>query len=340
LWSRKHSDWDSRIIFEMVQIDGVYEPVREALKLVDHTIEKVAEVEAGFISRLLEHVLKGGGKRIRPAITLLAGKFHNYNLDLLVPMAAAVEVLHTATLVHDDIIDRSRTRRGKVTVSAEWGDARAILLGDYLLAKAADLCAATENCRVIRLCSQTLMTISRGELEQSAFTFNLSGAKDQYYRWITAKTAALFGMAAESGGILSGASEAEIAALREYGCNLGMAFQIVDDVLDFAGDEAEMGKPTGEDLRQGVVTLPAILYLESNYGDRPAKDIAGIVAKKNERKLRLLTRKVRESPFIKECLEIAANYSDLARKSLSVMSDGIAKQSLLKLVEWALERKK
>lgn len=325
---------------QMVQLDSIYEPVLEALKLVDRTIEEVVEVERGFMSKLLEHVLKGGGKRMRPVITLLAGKFHTYNLDLLVPQAAAVEVLHTATLVHDDTIDRSKTRRGKVTISAGWGDARAILLGDYLLAKAAELCAMTGNVRVMRLCAQTLMTISSGELEQSAFIFDLSKAKDQYYRWIGAKTAALFGMAAESGGILSGAPENEITALREYGRNLGIAFQIVDDILDFVGDEMEMGKPTGEDLRQCVVTLPAILYLENNYNGKMKKDIIDIVVNRNERKLRLLTRKVRESPFVHECSGIAAGYSNLARKALDGMPDGVPKRNLLALVDWALERKK
>ncbi|MEW6141688.1 MAG: polyprenyl synthetase family protein [Chloroflexota bacterium] len=324
----------------MERLDSIYEPVLEALKLVDRTIEEVVEVEGGFISKLLGHVLKSGGKRMRPVITLLAGKFHNYNLNLLVPQAAAVEVLHTATLVHDDTIDRSKTRRGKATISAAWGDARAILLGDYLLAKAAELCAMTESARVVRLCAQTLMVISGGELEQSAFTFRLSEAKDQYYRWIEAKTAALFGMAAESGGILSGAPENEIAALREYGRNLGMAFQIVDDILDFAGNEAEMGKPTGEDLRQGVVTLPAILYLQKNYGDSIAKDVVKVLNKKDERMLKLLTKRVRESPFIGECFEIAANYSKLAREALGVMPDTGPKRNLMNLVDWALERKK
>jgi len=324
----------------MLRLDGIYQPVLEELKLVDRTIETVVDVESRFVSDLLGHVLKGGGKRIRPAITLLAGKFRNYDLNLLVPQAAAVEVLHTATLVHDDTIDRSKTRRGKVTISAGWGDARAILLGDYLLAKAAELCAMTGVTRVIQLCAHTLMTISAGELEQSAFDFDLSKARDQYFRWIEAKTAALFGMAAESGGILSGAPENEVTALREYGRNLGIAFQIVDDILDFAGDESEMGKPTGEDLRQGVITLPAILYLHNHYGDRTAGEIGRIMVKKDEKKINLLTKKVRESQFIDECSEIAAEYSRRARKALDVMPDGVPKRNLLELVDWALERKK
>ncbi|MCX8126995.1 MAG: polyprenyl synthetase family protein, partial [Dehalococcoidia bacterium] len=259
---------------------------------------------------------------------------------LLVPQAAAVEVLHTATLVHDDIIDRSKTRRGRPTVNAVWGDAHAILLGDYLLAKAAELCAMTGNSRVVSLCAQTLMTISAGELEHSASTFELSKAKEHYYRWVKAKTAALFGMAAESGGILSGASEAEVTALREYGTNLGMAFQIVDDILDFTGNEAEMGKPAGEDLLQGVVTLPAILYLEKNYDNQSVKDITDIITKKDEPRLRLLTRTVRESPFIQECFRIAADYSALARKALDVLPDEGPKQKLLDLVDWALKRRR
>lgn len=324
----------------MVRLDNIYAPVLDGLKLVDRMIESAVDTGSPFVSQLLGHVLKGGGKRIRPTITLLAGKLYCYDLDLLAPQAAAVEVLHTATLVHDDIIDRSATRRGRMTVSAGWGDARAILLGDYLLAKAAELCAMTGNCRVIRLCTQTLMTISAGELEQSAFTFDLSKAREQYYRWIGAKTAALFSMAAESGSILSGAGEAEITALKEYGFNLGMAFQIIDDVLDFAGDEVEMGKPTGEDLRQGVVTLPAILYLENNYSSTLMDNVIEIVSRRDEDRLKLLAKKVRESPYIKQCSEIAADYSGRARQALSIIPDTETKQNLLALVDWALERKK
>ena len=324
----------------MVSLEQIYEPVKDDLVQVDKAIEAAVDIESGFVSSLLGHVLKGGGKRMRPVITLLAAKFHTYDLDTLVHQAAAVEVLHTATLVHDDAIDRSATRRGKVTVSAGWGDSRAILLGDYLLAKAAELCAMTENPHVVRLCARTLMIISSGELEQSAFTFDLGQAKSQYYRWIAAKTAALFAMAAESVGVLSGAPEKEVAMLKDYGQNLGMAFQVIDDILDFSGDETLMGKPTGEDLRQGVITLPGILYIEKNHSDSLVKEIFEIVASRDTGKLRELTSRIRESPHIAESHKIAESYSGKARRALAGMPDGKPRKCLTDLVDYALERKK
>jgi len=249
-------------------------------------------------------------------------------------------LLHTATLVHDDTIDRSSLRRGRATINALWGDSRAILLGDYLFAKAAELCAATESTVVVRLCARTLMTISGGELVQSSFQFDLSRVRDQYFRWIGAKTAALFSMAAESGAVLGGAPEDGVAALRDYGYNLGIAFQIVDDVLDFAGDESEMGKPTGEDLRQGILTLPAILYLERHGDEKLVKTIAAMLEKRDENKLRRAAQKVRASPYIAESSALAADYSNRARKALAGLPGGSARESLLDLVDYALERKK
>jgi len=324
----------------MVDIDRIYAPVQDGLALTEQAIQGIVCKDGSFLAKLLAHILRGGGKRMRPAITLLAGKVYDYNLKTLVCQAAGVETLHTATLVHDDTIDKSSTRRSKVTVNAAWGDARAILLGDYLLAKAAELTAMTENVRVIKLCARTLMTISGGELEQSAFDFNLDRVRDQYFRWIADKTADLFAMAAESGAILGGAPEDSIRALRDYGYNLGIAFQVVDDVLDFAGDEKLMGKPTGEDLRQGIVTLPAILYLEAHRNDKLVMGMASILKSMDLGKLRELTRRVQASPYLKDCSDIAGGYASRAREALKTLPDNQPRQSLLDLVDYALQRNK
>ncbi len=251
-----------------------------------------------------------------------------------------MELLHTATLVHDDSIDRSTMRRGKPTISALWGDTRAILLGDYLFAKAAEFCAMTANTRVVKLCARTLMIISGGELEQSAFEFRLEQVREQYFRWISAKTSALFSMAAESGAILSGAPETMVGALRDYGYNLGMAFQIVDDVPDFAGDEAEMGKPTGSDLSHGILTLPAILFLENHSHDGLVKNIAEILKSGDTRRLEAAADRVRNSPFIRQSFEIAADFSARARQALETVPGGTPRRALLDLLDYALERKK
>src|SRR4030043_191738 len=235
-----------------MNLSDIYKPIQKDLKKVEQGLEAITDAEFSLLAQLLAYTLKTGGKRVRPALTLLSGKFYVYDPRLLVLMAAAIELLHTATLVHDDIVDNSPVRRGKPTVSRAWGQNSALLLGDYLFAKAGSLVAGTGNLRAIKLFSQTLMTISAGELKQTGVTFDIAKVREYYLAWISAKTACLFSTSTESGAILSRAPEEAIQAMRDYGHNLGMAFQMVDDVLDFVGEEDELGKPVGSDLREGT----------------------------------------------------------------------------------------
>jgi geranylgeranyl pyrophosphate synthase len=325
----------------MPQLSEILAPVRDGLEKVDEVIGGVAVSGGGvMLGPLLSHILGGGGKRLRPALTLLAGRFGIYDLGRLVDQAAGVEILHTATLVHDDIIDRAGTRRNKPTINAVWGESRAILLGDYLLAKSAELCARTGNTRVVSLCSQTLMIISGGELEQSAITLEVGRLRDQYLHWIAAKTAALFAMAAESGAILGQTPESTVQSCRNYGHWLGMAFQVVDDLLDFTGDEAEIGKPAGSDLTQGILTLPAILYLEQHPEDALSGSLKDIIENLDADKLKAAAERVKNSSCIKEARAVAQGYSEKARRALDGLPDLDAKRSLLDLVDYALTRRK
>ena len=223
-----------------MELDEIYEPVREDLLRVEDKLKSVSEVEFSHLSELLTHILTGG-KEIRPALTLLCGKFYDYNLDRLLPMAAAVQILHIATLVHDDAIDNSMVRRGRPTINSLWGQERAVLLGDYLFAKSGEFSTTTQNLRVVMLSSQTIETISSGELNQALNAFNLEQTRQDYLERISSKTASLFCLATESGAILSQAPEKSVKILREYGYNIGIAFQIVDDILDFIGTEEELG---------------------------------------------------------------------------------------------------
>jgi len=245
-----------------LELSKIYEPIQEDLAKVEDRLRSVSEVDFPHLSEMLDYSLRSNGKRIRPILTLLSGKFYNYNLDYLLPMATAVEVMHTATLVHDDAIDKSLVRRRRATVYKVWGEDEAVLLGDYLFAEAGALTAATQNLRAIKLFATTLKAISSGELNQAFNAFNLEQSRSQYFQRVSKKTAALFSMATESGAALSQAPEESIQILIEYGYNLGIAFQIVDDILDVIGTEEEMGKPVGSDLAQGTLTLPAMLLLE------------------------------------------------------------------------------
>jgi len=320
-----------------VNLSDIYRPIQDDLEKVEQSLEAVADVDSPLLAQLLKYTLKSGGKRIRPTLTLLSGKFHVYDIALLVPMAVAIELLHTATLVHDDIVDNSPVRRGKPTVSRAWGENRALLLGDYLFSKAGSLAATTGNLRVIRLFSQTLMIISGGELKQTGITFDLKQAREQYFNWISAKTACLFSTATESGAILSQASEEMVRALKDYGHNFGIAFQIVDDVLDFIGEEAELGKPVGSDLGEGIVTLPSIIFAESH----PEDDlIRKIVERRDAESVAMAMKRIRNSPTIAECLALASDFCSRACQALDKLPDNSARQSLLNLATYIIKRRK
>lgn len=320
-----------------MNLGDIYKPVQGDLEKVERSLEEIADSEFPLLAQLLTYTLKNGGKRIRPALTLLSAKFYGYDLNTLIPIAMAIELLHTATLVHDDIVDNSPVRRGRPTVSCAWGENRALLLGDYLFAKAGSLAASTGSLRVIKLFSQALMTISGGELRQTGVTLDLKRAHEHYFDWISAKTACLFSAATESGAILSQATEEAIAAMRDYGHNLGMGFQIVDDVLDFVGEEDELGKPVGSDLREGVVTLPSILFAKYNPKDNL---IQAVIEKRDAESVALAVEKIRNSPVIGECLALASDFCFRARRAVEKLPDNSARQSLLELAAYIIERRK
>jgi heptaprenyl diphosphate synthase/octaprenyl-diphosphate synthase len=315
---------------------SIYEPIREDLPRVDELLQSTAQVGSGFLGGLLSYVLTCRGKRLRPALTLLAGKFQNYNLELLVPMGAAVELLHTATLVHDDTIDNSTVRRGLATMNARWDESTAVLVGDYLFAQSAVLAASTDNIRVVRLFAKTLMVIVDGELHQHNSSFHWQQSKEDYFQRIYRKTASLFSMATESGAILSDAQEPVIQALASYGRNLGMAFQIVDDVLDFMGEEGEMGKPVGSDLLQGTITLPAIVHRELYPQDSTLMEL--FENRGDDECARRAIEVIRSSPAIEESYRIADSFCQAAREQLTGLPEGSPKDSLISLTSYIVER--
>ncbi|MBA7656455.1 Heptaprenyl diphosphate synthase component 2 [subsurface metagenome] len=319
-------------------LSTIYEPIQEDLVKVEARLRSVCEVDFPWLSKLLEHSLKSGGKRIRPALVLLAGKFYNYDLSYLLPVATAIEILHTATLVHDDAIDNSLVRRGRPTINKVWGEDKAILLGDYLLAKSEELVADTQNLRVIKLFAQTLMAISSGELNQAFSAFNLEQTRQQYLQRISGKTASLLSLVTESGAILSQAPEKSVEALKGYGYNLGIAFQVVDDILDFIGTEEEMGKPIGSDLAQGTLTLPAILLLERYPEDNPVRRL--FQNEDRQRNIELAMELVRNSSITQECYAVASDYCARACHNLSLLPDNASRRSLIKLADYVVKRRK
>ncbi len=323
-----------------MQLSEIYKPVQEDLSEVEDRLKALVQSEGASFTELRQMLanLLLGGKVIRPALTLLSGKLFRPNLDSLRLMGVSVELLHIATLVHDDAVDKSLVRRHKPTIYKLWGEEKAVLLGDFLFAKAGELSAATRNLRVVTLFSQTLQTISRGELRQSFDAFKLKQSRDDYIYRISSKTASLFSLAVKSGAILSQASEDEIEVLNEYARNLGIAFQIVDDILDFIGTEEEMGKPIGSDLIQGTLTLPSMLALERYPEDNPVKRLFQDSDRKEDVKLAI--EMVCNSSIIEECYRIASDYSSEACRKLDLLPDNASRQALVKLADFVVSRKR
>ncbi len=319
-----------------MELNHIYAPIQEDLARVRDTLRSISQVDFPWLSEQLSHVVAGGGKGIRPALTLLSGRFYQYHMELLLPMAVAVELMHTATLVHDDVVDKSAVRRGQPTINSLWGDETAILLGDFLFAKAGEFVADTKNPYVIKLFSHTLATISSGEINQYRSAYQVSQTREQYIRRIAAKTASLFCLSTESGAILGKAPEKSVQALKDYGYNLGIAFQIVDDVLDFVGTEEILGKPVGSDLAQGTLTLPAMLLLERYPQDNPVKRI---FESRDKKYIQTAIEMIRNSSIVPECYKIAAEYCSKACRSLNTLPDNPTRQALTELADFVINRK-
>jgi len=247
-------------------------PVENQIKLVEERMLSQADGHHSAVVAALHHLLSSGGKRIRVVVTLLTGKMLGADSGKLITLAAAIESLHTATLVHDDLIDGALIRRGIPTLNAQWSPAATVLTGDFIFSKAAKLAADTGSVDVMRIFAETLATIVNGEITQ-LFSSRWVANREDYYSRIYAKTASLFEASTRTAAILSNASEDVSLAVKRYGYEIGMAFQIIDDIFDFTSEQTTMGKPVASDLRQGLITLPVLYYLENQPDDLDMKNI-------------------------------------------------------------------
>ena len=319
-----------------MELTEIYAPVADDMVKVEERLNSIGRVDFPHLAELVSYSLTSTGKMIRPALTLLSGTFYNYNLELLLSMATSVEVMHTATLVHDDAIDHSDVRRGRSTVYRLWGQEQAVLLGDYLFAEAGMLTAETENMRVIRNFSATLKTISHGEIDQAYNAFRPGQDREHYFKRIAQKTAALFSLSTESGAVLSNAPEESITILSQYGYNLGVGFQVVDDILDFIGTEEELGKPVGSDLTQGTITLPSLMILEKYPDDNPVKAL--FENKGGQAEIDRAIDMVKNSTIVGECYDIAQQYCDKACYDLKKLPDVESRTCLAELAGYIMRR--
>ncbi|NUQ36970.1 MAG: polyprenyl synthetase family protein [Caldilineales bacterium] len=292
----------------------------------------------GPLADTLTGLIRSGGKRVRPTLALLAGRLHPPpQPHPLISLAAAVEALHTATLVHDDVIDGALLRRGQSTLNARWTPSSTIMAGDFFFARAAALAAETEHPRVIQLFAETLNVIVDGELRQAFTARDWGQPKQSYYDRIYGKTAALFEVATRAPALLANAPAAAEEALRAYGYHLGMAFQIVDDLLDFVADASTLGKPAGSDLQSGIITLPVYYYIQDP--DRRDQLVALVDGQRHgEDVVAEVVRMIRASDAIAQTKAEALRFAEAAIASLASYADAAPRQALTAIARYVVER--
>jgi octaprenyl-diphosphate synthase len=306
---------------------------------VNEMILARAQSHVDLIPELAGHLINSGGKRIRPMLTVTTARMCGYAGDAHVKLATAVEFMHTATLLHDDVVDQSDLRRGKKTARLIWGNQASVLVGDYLLGQAFRMMVETGSLEALRVLANAAAIIAEGEVLQLSASHDTSTTEDAYLKVIGAKTAALFSAAAEVGAIVAGRLKEEQEALESYGRNLGIAFQLVDDTLDYSGKQALMGKSVGDDFREGKITLPVVLSYrrgtpeERSFWKRTLED-----GRQTPDDLVYAQKLMARHDAIGDTVERARHYGDIARDALAIFGDSDYKQALLEAVDFCVAR--
>jgi len=317
----------------------MFEPIRADLERVETEFYRHVESQVDLIPKIGRYIQNGGGKRIRPAVLLMAARLTGYSGELAVLYAAVVEFIHTATLVHDDIIDDSQWRRGQPSVHSRWGSDVTVLLGDYLYIKSMGLALTPDRLDIVRLLCDVTLRMIEGEIYQLSKKGDIGLSEDEHLDIVRRKTAFLFGGCARIGGILGKATPEQERALEQYGVSLGTAFQLIDDLLDFSGDESALGKPVGGDLREGKVTLPIIRLLQR--GDAAAAEIVAEVVRERSvtpERWRELCRVLHESRSVDYAMDKAQEQATLAKKHLYVFPPSHERDALMALPDYILAR--
>ncbi len=333
----------------VVPIDETRDPTHSLLPILELAAEDMGAVnrlildkavsDVELIPQLAQHLIDSGGKRMRPMLTIAAAKLCGYTGDGHVPLAAAVEFMHTATLLHDDVVDESDFRRGKKAARLLWGNQASVLVGDFLLGQAFRMMVEVGSLQALKILSNAAAVIAEGEVMQLAAAKNTATTEDEYLAIINAKTAALFSAAAEVGGAIANRPADEQAALKSYGKTLGIAFQLVDDALDYSGDSARLGKSVGDDFREGKITLPVILaFRRGSDEDREFWQRALTEGDIREGDLEHAMSLMRQHKAIEATLERARYYGSVAQDALAIFRDSQAKRALMGAVAFCVGR--
>jgi octaprenyl-diphosphate synthase len=326
--------------------DGRHASIERLLGLVEADMARVndailvrAHSHIDIIPELAGHLINSGGKRLRPMLTIATAQMCGYRGDAHVKLATAVEFMHTATLLHDDVVDESDLRRGRAAARLIWGNQASVLVGDYLLGQAFKMMVETKSLEALRILAHAASIIAEGEVMQLAAQHDITTSEDAYMQVIGAKTAALFAAAAEVGAVVAGRPKDEVSALESYGRNLGIAFQLVDDALDYSGRQALLGKSVGDDFREGKVTLPVVLSYrrgdaeERRFWKRTIEDGDQV-----EDDLAQAVELMQKHGAIEATIERARHYGTIARDALEIFPTSHHKTALLEAVDFCVHR--
>ncbi len=320
-------------------LQEIYLRVAPQLRDVEEEFRQQIDSDIEVIRKASRYVIESGGKRIRPALLLLTTRLFNYSGHLATVFASIVELIHTATLIHDDIVDEADTRRGQQSMNRRWGNEITVLLGDYLYIKSMARALDQNNIRLLTILSRATLRMVEGEIAQLTRNGRLDVTADEHLDLVSRKTAGLFSACCEIGAVVAGAREEEIEALRDYGMDLGMAFQIIDDVLDFTSTQSTLGKPVVNDLKEGRLTLPLIYLLRKDDGESRA--MIGTVLR--ERGFGTITKErilaaLAQHRTIDETLDLARAFGKSAQKRLAIFPDSEIKEALFSLPTFIIER--
>ena len=321
------------------ELARIFEPIQAQLEEVEEAYAKHIQSRVDLIPQIGRYIQTSGGKRVRPAVLLMAARLAGYSGEQAVNYASVVEFIHTATLVHDDIIDDADLRRGKLAVHSRWGNDITVLLGDYLYIKSMGMALSYDSLELVRLLCDVTLRMIEGELYQLTKTGDVDITEEEHFEIIRRKTAFLFGGCAEIGGMLGDVGPDERTALREYGFNLGVAFQLVDDLLDYTADKTALGKPIGGDLREGKVTLPVILLLQRD-GGRSNELIRAAVTNQDitPESWNELKDLLHEHRAVEHAYDRAVEYASSAKQYLEVFPPSAERDALAALPDYVLAR--
>lgn len=323
----------------MTSLDAFYALIKPDLRRVDELILKRVKNEVPLIGSVAQHIVASGGKRIRPALTLIAAQLCGYQGNKHIPLATAIEFIHTATLLHDDVVDESKLRRGLATANELFGNKASVLVGDFLLSQAFQLMVEEDSLKVLKILADASAIIAKGEVMQLMTEGEPETSIDNYLQVISSKTAALFAAACELGAVASGKEMYE-QPLREYGHNIGIAFQLMDDVLDYNANQDTLGKTVGDDFREGKITLPVIVAYNAG-GKEEKKFWHRVVGERDQRPddFQKAVTLLRKHQALAQSVASAQNYCIKAKQALSGFSPSPAKSAMLDIVDFCARRR-